>query len=287
MEIAEHEEQEVISVLRQHPIGISMDGIWAKAKMFSEKHDLSRLLHRMSQQGTIYKVGQLYKLTLVDYEGSEVAKPEITRVSDAVTQAATHKPVKPVEPSVAKPAAALYGDLSRSKSLGVVAMVMWKYGEEEYYLSTSKIKSASGIEVVYHALGVLVERGYVLKAGSGRDACYKWSGKFKYPFSNIKASDDLMVKVPPKSATVQASAGAATTERNVPPTADAVQQVHALEPVGVESGAVVKPVQHISSELKTNSHTLSVLDAKISATESHLDSLKELRSLLAKELGIA
>jgi hypothetical protein len=78
MELSTDQEDELRSVLAQHPIGISTEALWAKCKTFGEKQELSLGLHAAKHQGWMYNKSGLHFLVTTSKDYADTIQPTPT-----------------------------------------------------------------------------------------------------------------------------------------------------------------------------------------------------------------
>ena len=188
MELEDEHYNEVYQALLANPLGLAFDLLYKKCKLFDEETDLSRCLHRASQQGNVIKKNSIYKLTTEKYKemtgkeppSEEVVEPVVEKTTKVDPIAAeirsyferdpTVKPLlgtAPVEPVKQEPAPKVFrvpakrteapaviaekpfGDLQRSKTLGGAALALYKLrNESDPWLSLNDLSEWTGSSTV-------------------------------------------------------------------------------------------------------------------------------------------
>lgn len=185
MELSVEQEDELRSILAQHPIGISTDALFAKTDMFESRAAISLGVHAAKNQGWLYTKNGLHFLvtSTKDYVPSSALVSESVPVSE------------PVKPIVSTPVCLPFGELSRSKSLGAAALALFKWRAEPA-LTLDDLVEITGAKktVLYAVMAKLVDLEYADKNDTDfRRPYFKWSGKFAYPFSKHLTTDDELL----------------------------------------------------------------------------------------------
>ena len=143
MELSSGQEDELRLVLAAHPIGISTDALYNKcsAGLFADRMVMAKCIHAAKQQGWMHTKNGLHFLvtTAKDYnplttvslkEVQAFEQPKIEAPS-AEVHATVNTSITQPEPVEAVRATRLpFGDLHRSKSMGAVALALFKWRAE-------------------------------------------------------------------------------------------------------------------------------------------------------------
>lgn len=324
MSVTDQQYDEVYDVLKRHLKGLSFEDLWRKCKGFDEKTDLSICLHRAGQQGNVHKESALYKLTASKYQdmtGQVLPEEEQNSMVDEIRSLMQKVPevakkieevqkeeqvVKPKpEPKVhrvqprtitkepqhlvkPKPEELPPGDLRRSKVLGGVAFACYRFRDEENGLSYEDLMEMLGISKImaYQVTGKLIERNYLIRTPDStlRNAKFKWSNKFRYPFENWQKEDETMVRF-----TVAEWVKHKGTSKVflVPPDQYPAQETPTAAPSQVSGSADVSccngfSLRHVEN-LKAsgdNQGAIAMIDFQINTYKTQIAQLESIRSLL-------
>lgn len=91
MDLEDCHYEEVYSILVTNTAGLDFDALFKKSKLFDERTDLSRCLHRAGQQGNVFKKNNIYRLTSEKYKEMtgndfpEIPQEKKTETSDPIT----------------------------------------------------------------------------------------------------------------------------------------------------------------------------------------------------------
>lgn len=186
--------------------GIGYDALFDSGS-FESRADLSRSLHLLSQQGAVFKRDGLYfgvgvtpVAKVVEVVPKRIPPPSSPAVSPpsspAVSPPKSEQPV--VTPETSKEDFP-FGNVRRT-SLGVGSLAFSLYAtRKQAFVTREELTRLSGIPAVRFStvMSQLVAQGYAEKEarpGSSKHLhIYKWSGKFRYPFSSMKTTDAALL----------------------------------------------------------------------------------------------
>lgn len=236
MDLEDNHFEEVYGILFKHPHGLEFQPLYQKCKSFPEGVDLSRCLHRASQQGNIFKSAGIYKLTTEKYKDMSGGQepPTEEEKSDPITEAIKElvakdssipklpdtqpiqtepepKPARVIRSTIQRTKVGSisgkqsieskgFGNLQRSKTLGGTALALYKARDTVAGLTMEDLIEWTGSTklCLYQVLPKLIERKYIVRDGvpRSRSVRYRWSGNFRYPFVQWEKEDDELLKYP-------------------------------------------------------------------------------------------
>lgn len=209
MEMTEDQEKELESVLKKHPTGISFNELWKELRLFNDKVDLSRAIRYFTQLAKIYKRDELYYYVNAE-EGFD--KPIAEQQSNQIEQKKTEyfsmpakiEQVKETPPAasaspISHPVILPMGSTRKTVGAGSVLLAAYKLRDKVPYLTLDDFllfTPGTTKGVMYTILSRLEKDRYLIKDDTNRrNILYKWSGVYRYPFKEVKSTDENILAI--------------------------------------------------------------------------------------------